>query len=98
MGILDRFRSGGGHSSEDGCPYCGTALTGWECWKCDVEFVSEDGRLVERGLSRQGERPEQRCAGCDSSMKGAEATAPWEDGDNADGYVTCPNCGFQNYM
>jgi predicted RNA-binding Zn-ribbon protein involved in translation (DUF1610 family) len=86
-------------SDLDHCPYCGTALTGFECWSCKVEFVYEDDNLVERELSSRGERPdpERRCTSCDWPMTHrAEVTAAWEDGDNAEAYVTCPSCGYQN--
>jgi tRNA(Ile2) C34 agmatinyltransferase TiaS len=83
----------------DHCPSCGTVLTGFECWSCKVEFVFEDNKLVERGLSRRGERPdpERRCISCDLPLTNrAELTAAWEDGDNAEAYVTCQSCGYQN--
>ncbi len=86
-------------SDLDHCPYCGTALTGWECWKCDVEFVYEDDKLVERELSRRGDRPdrERRCISCDWPMtRRSEFTPAWEDGDNAEAYVTCEHCGYRN--
>ena len=86
-------------SDLDHCPYCGTALTGWECWKCDVEFVYEDDKLVERELSRRGDRPdrERRCISCDWPMtRRSEFTPAWEDGDNAEASVTCEHCGYRN--
>lgn len=84
-------------STLDNCPYCLDSLQGWWCVSCDVEFVLEDDSLIERLLSAQGPRVERRCTGCDSPMKpGSEFTAAWEDGDNADAYLTCPGCGYQN--
>jgi DNA-directed RNA polymerase subunit RPC12/RpoP/ribosomal protein L37AE/L43A len=90
-----------GRSGDEGvwdhCPHCGASLAGFGCLSCDVEFVYEGGRLVERGLSSRGERPERRCVSCDTPMKhGGEFTAAWEDGDNANAYVTCPSCGYQD--
>lgn len=35
------------------------------------------------------------CLCCGQSIDNAELTLPWEDGDNEDAYVTCPNCGFE---
>lgn len=85
------------YSSIDNCPYCHASLQGWGCVSCDVEFVLEDDKLVERGLSQRGPQAERRCVGCDTPMNGrAEFTAAWEDGDNADAYITCPSCGYQN--
>ncbi len=96
MGLFDKL-FGGGSSDLDHCPYCGDSLTGFGCTSCNVEFVYEDGKMIERGLSRRGERPERRCTSCDAPMKGGgEFTAAWEDGDNADAYITCPSCGYQN--
>lgn len=99
MGIFDKLVGaiGGGGNSLDNCPYCGKSLSGFGCLSCDVEFVMEDGKLVERGLSRRGSRPERRCGSCDTPMKhGGEFTAAWEDGDNENAYVTCPSCGCKN--
>lgn len=100
MGIFDKLLggSGGGGSSElDHCPYCGDSLTGFGCVSCNIEFVYEDGKLIERRLSSRGERAERRCISCDTPMKGGgEFTAAWEDGDNADAYVRCPSCGYEN--
>ena len=83
----------------DQCPYCFTPLSGYECWKCKVEFVVEGDKLVERALSSRGPRPEVRCVRCDQPMKHSSVlTAAWEDGDNSHAYVTCADCGFQNIM
>ncbi len=38
------------------------------------------------------------CAYCGASLKGGTLTLPWEDGDNDTAYVTCPNCGEENYV
>jgi hypothetical protein len=86
-------------SDLDHCPYCGTALAGWECWSCKVAFVYEGDKLVERGLSSRGERPqpERRCIGCDGPLKPSSVLTPaWADGDNPDGYITCADCGSSN--
>ena len=36
------------------------------------------------------------CECCGRSLRGGELTLPWEDGDNAYAYVTCPHCGPMN--
>ena len=36
------------------------------------------------------------CECCGRSLRGGELTLPWEDGDNAYAYVTCPHCGAEN--
>lgn len=81
------------YSTIDNCPYCHRSLCGYGCVYCNVEFVLEDSRLFERASSsRHGAR---QCARCDKSMAGGEFTAAWENGNNADAYITCPNCGYR---
>ena len=36
------------------------------------------------------------CENCQQSLKGAELTMPWEDGDNPNAYATCMRCGEEN--
>lgn len=85
------------YSTIDNCPRCGDPLQGWGCVSCRVEYVLEDDKLVERDLSGRGRESERRCVGCDTPMSRSSAlTAPWEDGDNADGYIICSSCGYQN--
>ncbi|WP_032373156.1 hypothetical protein [Rhodococcoides fascians] len=82
------------YSTINNCPYCHQGLQGMGCVSCDVEFVLEDSRLVERGPSQRAQR---RCTWCDTPMTGGtEFTAAWEDGDNANAYVTCSSCKSQN--
>ena len=85
-------------SDLDNCPYCGTPLTGFECWNCKVEFVYDAGadKLVERGRS---ERSDRRRVGCGVPLKHSSVlTEAWEDGDNPDAYITCADCGCQNIV
>ena len=37
------------------------------------------------------------CVVCQQSLEGGEYTAPWENGNNPDGYTKCPHCGSINY-
>ncbi len=37
------------------------------------------------------------CESCEESLQYGDYHAPWEDGDNAYGYVVCPHCGHKNY-
>ena len=62
-------------SDLDHCPYCGRSLQGFGCVYCNVEFVMEDDKLVERGLSQRGERAERRCTACDQPMSGGGAVS-----------------------
>lgn len=36
------------------------------------------------------------CEYCGNSLRGGSYTAPWEDDDNAYGYVICPHCKRKN--
>lgn len=39
---------------------------------------------------------ENYCINCGRDLRNAPYTAPWEDGDNEEGYWTCPSCHIQN--
>lgn len=85
------------YSTINNCPYCHSSLQGYDCVTCNVEFVLEDDKLVERLLSQQGPRAAaRRCIACDTPMTGGVLTAAWEAGGNEDAYVTCPSCGYEN--
>ena len=36
------------------------------------------------------------CINCGRDLRNAPYTAPWEDGDNEEGYWTCPSCHTKN--
>ena len=36
------------------------------------------------------------CENCGASLRGGVYTAPWEDGDNSEGYIICPKCKHKN--
>lgn len=36
------------------------------------------------------------CINCQQPLSGGLLILPWEDGDNAHAYVTCPQCGYEN--
>lgn len=38
------------------------------------------------------------CPACGLPLDGGSLTLPWEDGDNACAYVTCPHCGYQTIL
>ncbi|MBU3100703.1 MULTISPECIES: hypothetical protein [Clostridium] len=83
------------------CPRCGATMHGdgerFECPNCTnggVYFM-EDGELVDsldRGRGRSG----RTCISCQNSLDGGVRTAEWEDGDNAEAYITCPHCRYHN--
>ena len=39
----------------------------------------------------------KECEACGASLKNAIHVLPWEDGDNADGYYICPQCGHKTF-
>ena len=41
---------------------------------------------------------DNECVKCGLLLDGGILTLPWEDGDNCYAYVTCPHCGYENYM
>lgn len=99
--LFGSFGSGDGEvdifDTEETCPYCGDTMRGegqrFECPNCGVLF-EENGEYVhpwER--SRHSTRT---CVNCGESLSGGTQTLPWEDGDNAYAYITCPNCGYKN--
>lgn len=87
------------------CPYCGGMVIGdapdatryFNCNSCDERFYLEGGELVSvfaRGKSSSS----RTCENCGMSMDGGEYVAPWENGNNPDGYVKCPHCRHVNFI
>jgi len=97
--------------SGETCRWCGSPLIAdedgedfrgilrYECSNsnCHGVFFSENG---ESPLS-----PEERCksnnntcVNCGMSLSGGAYTAPWENGNNSDGYIQCPHCGSVNFQ
>ncbi len=84
------------------CPRCGDRVVGdapdariwFNCHTCGGRFILEDGELInptDRGDSSKS------CGNCGQSLKGGEYIAPWENGNNPDGYIKCPHCGYVNF-
>lgn len=96
------------------CPLCGAPLDGddevpdpwgvirYECTNPDCHgiFYRENGgeleSLEDRHRARQSNN--QKCSNCGQSLSGGSYTAPWENGNNPDGYVKCPHCGYVNFQ
>ncbi len=38
----------------------------------------------------------ERCVSCEQTLEGGELVLPWADGNNPNGYVICPHCGYEN--
>lgn len=97
MGFLDKLLGGSGRSL-DNCPYCDAPLSGFGCPSCKVEFVMENGKLVEQMLSSRGSSSSDStsCEMCQSSLSGGESYLPYEDGSNANAYIICPSCKHEN--
>lgn len=86
------------------CPQCGRKMKGdwpdkevyFNCEFCGDRFVIEDdGELVN--VFNRGSNNHGTCINCGQSLTRGTYTAPWEDGDNSEGFVTCPHCGCYNY-
>ena len=90
---------GSGGSSET-CPSCGSAMEGdghfaverFECPSCAERFYKELNGVLTSYTSGS----DRTCISCQQLLEGSELTAEWEDGDNADAYITCRHCGTQN--
>ena len=87
------------------CPQCGSRMKGDEpdksrwfnCDFCnDRFFLQDDGELVNALYMGRGNAP--ICANCGKKMNGGAYTSPWENGNNPDGYVKCPHCGYVNFI
>jgi len=86
------------------CPNCGGMVQGdapdatywFNCKSCGERFYLEDGELISPfDSSRQNSS--RICSNCGQSLSGGEYTAPWENGNNSEGYVICPHCGYTNF-
>lgn len=102
MGLLGKL-FGGGYSGESvTCSKCGSLMNEsgedrYECSNpiCDNVSFRENGVIVDafspRRLGGGG-----TCESCGQSLSGSDLSLPWEDGDNAEAYVTCKYCGHEN--
>ena len=84
------------------CPICGKRLKadypeGWyNCNSCGDRFYNDGGNLLTVRQMR-AKRNHRTCVVCQQSLEGGEYTAPWENGNNPDGYTKCHHCGSINY-
>lgn len=94
----------GEESEEMNCPQCGRKMKGdwpdktryFNCESCgDRFFVEDDGEIVN--VLYRGNKNSKKCANCGQSLRGGSYTAPWENGNNSDGYIKCPHCGYVNF-
>ncbi len=88
------------------CDMCGAQMTefdGWAwhtCPECGNAVRIIDGEVIwQREIfGRQAATYSGRtCISCGQPLAGGEYTAPWENGNNPDGYVKCPHCGAANF-
>ena len=85
------------------CPTCGGLVVGdapsatywFICPNCNDRFRFEDGELVSVNTRRSSGG--RICANCGNSLSGGVYTAAWANGNNSDGYATCPHCGYTNF-
>ena len=86
------------------CPYCGGMVQGdapdaqywFNCQSCGERFYLEGGELISP-FDRSRSKSSKLCANCGQSLSGGSYTAPWENGNNSDGYIKCPHCRYINY-
>ena len=110
MGLFDALGSiiSGIASEIDGgddyptCDMCGSKMTefdGWAWYTCpecgNMVRVLDGEKKWERDIFG-GSSSSETCENCGQSLSGGEYTAPWEDGDNEDGYIICPHCHHKN--
>lgn len=88
------------------CPYCRGRLVGdapdttrwFNCASCGERFfLQDDGKLVSP-FARKQLNGGRMCEACGRSLAGGVYTAPWENGNNPDGYIKCPHCGHANFI
>lgn len=86
------------------CPSCGGKVKGdapdatywFNCQSCGERFCLEDGMLISP-FHRNSSKNSKTCFNCGNSLNGGDYTLPWENGNNEDGYIKCPHCGFINF-
>lgn len=87
------------------CPSCGGMVVGdapdatywFNCTNCGERFYLEDGELISP-FDWSRSRSSRTCENCGESLSGGEYTAPWENGNNPDGYIKCPHCRHVNFL
>ena len=89
------------------CKTCGHQMTefdGWAWYTCPV--CGDSVRIIDGTITWEEEifgSPAQRagglpCQNCGQSLSGGSYTMPWENGNNPDGYIKCPHCGYINFQ
>lgn len=87
------------------CPYCGGMVRGdapdatywFNCNNCRERFYLENGELISP-FSRRSHSSSRLCESCGQYLSGGGYTAPWENGNNPDGYIKCPHCRHVNFL
>lgn len=70
------------------CPSCGNAIR-----------RNEDGSFTwQSEIFNNKSNTNKKCVNCQESLSDSPYTAPWEDGNNSDGYFKCSNCGYINFQ
>jgi DNA-directed RNA polymerase subunit RPC12/RpoP len=80
-----------------------TNIVCWICNSCNTIFTESniDEYWAENSESKSdptGNQGAERCQSCGQSLSRGYLTDPWEDGNNAEAYVTCPHCGYKNTL
>ena len=71
------------------CPDCGNRVRNND----DGSWTWENEIFGSASSSNAG-----ICANCGGSLKGGSYAAPWENGNNPDGYIKCPHCRYVNFQ
>ena len=68
----------------------------FNCSTCGDRFILEDGELVN--VLYRKKKGGRKCENCGEPLTGGSYTAPWENGNNSEGYTKCPHCGHVNFQ
>lgn len=89
------------------CDCCGSKMTEFDgCWwftcpECGNRVRKNDDGSWNRENEVFGNPSSSNadtCANCGYSLKGGSYTAAWVNGNNPDGYIKCPHCGYANFQ
>jgi Zn finger protein HypA/HybF involved in hydrogenase expression len=87
------------------CKSCGAKMTefdGWAWYTCpdcgdSVRIIDGVTTWRDEIFGRSAHNSGKTCSNCGRSLSGGSYTLPWEEGNNPDGYIKCPHCGFINF-
>jgi hypothetical protein len=102
MGFFDKLFSKGTSEESVICYICDSPMhedgeDRYECSNpnCTVVSFRKNGEIISNFEIWHG-RKGGTCESCRQSLDRGVFSLPWEDGDNPNAYVKCPNCGHDN--